>query len=71
MNDSTLCLRNMQSSQVAEAATKTDWRERLQRWAINWRTRRQLRQLDSYLLKDIGVSRGDAMIEAEKPFWQD
>ncbi|UZE96580.1 DUF1127 domain-containing protein [Alkalimarinus alittae] len=32
--------------------------------------RRQLAQLPDYLLKDIGVTRADALKEAEKPFWK-
>ncbi len=44
------------------------------RWYQNWRTRRnlaELAELNDYLLKDIGVSRGEAMEEARKPFWRD
>lgn len=36
----------------------------------NSRQRRQLAQLPDYLLKDIGITRADALKEAEKPFWQ-
>jgi len=36
----------------------------------NARQRRQLAQLPDYLLKDIGVTRAEAMKEAEKPFWK-
>lgn len=43
----------------------------LRHWYQNWRTRRQLSQLDSHLLKDIGVSIGEAEHEASKPFWRD
>lgn len=31
--------------------------------------RRRLAELDDYLLKDIGVTRAEARMEAEKPFW--
>ncbi len=34
------------------------------------RQRRQLAQLPDYLLKDIGISRADALKEADKPFWK-
>ena len=34
------------------------------------RQRRQLRELDGRLLNDIGVSRGAALNEADKPFWR-
>lgn len=33
-------------------------------------TRRLLAQLDNRELHDIGISRGDALIEAQKPFWR-
>jgi uncharacterized protein YjiS (DUF1127 family) len=35
------------------------------------RQRRQLRELTDSQLKDIGVSRVDALQEARKPFWVD
>ena len=45
----------------------------IMRWARlaakRWRERRLLRQLDDRMLHDIGVSRGDALEEARKPFW--
>jgi uncharacterized protein YjiS (DUF1127 family) len=41
-------------------------------WIARNRQRKALQRLidDSYLLKDIGVSRADAEWEAEKPFWR-
>lgn len=33
-------------------------------------SRRQLRCLDPHLLEDIGISRADALREADKPFWK-
>lgn len=44
---------------------------RLNRWYINYRTRRQLARLPDAMLKDIGVSRSDAEQEADKVFWKD
>lgn len=44
---------------------------RLNRWRINWRTRRQLALLSDHMLKDIGLSRIDAEQEAQKPFWKE
>jgi len=49
------------------------WLRTLGFWIDRSRQRRQLgelAELNSYLLKDIGVSREEAMREAEKPFWQ-
>lgn len=34
------------------------------------RSRRMLARLDDRMLRDIGVSRNEARIEAAKPFWQ-
>ena len=39
-------------------------------WHINYRTRRQLADLGSQQLQDIGVSRADALQELRKPFWK-
>jgi len=33
-------------------------------------TRKQLLQLSDWELKDLGISRGDALIEGTKPFWK-
>lgn len=75
MNIPTLCVRNCLPDQGCDAAPKTSvrqpWRLRMQRWYINWRTRRQLLQLDRHQLSDIGVSLAEAVAEADKPFWQD
>ena len=35
------------------------------------RTRRRLLALDDRLLKDIGLSRADALREGQKPFWKE
>jgi uncharacterized protein YjiS (DUF1127 family) len=42
----------------------------LQAWAERTRQRRQLAGLDEHMLRDIGISREQAMAEAGKPFWQ-
>ncbi|MES9871354.1 MAG: DUF1127 domain-containing protein [Sedimenticola sp.] len=33
--------------------------------------RRQLMTLEDHLLKDVGISRADAVREGQKPFWKD
>ncbi len=38
-------------------------------WQERVRTRRHLHELDEHMLRDIGLSRGDALHEASKPFW--
>lgn len=40
-------------------------------WFLRGRARQQLRQLDELTLRDIGITRYDAEIEANKPFWKD
>src|SRR5262245_58056641 len=40
------------------------------RWLETARQRRVLAALDDRLLRDIGITRVDAMREAEKPFWR-
>lgn len=39
-------------------------------WQGRARQRRQLAGLDARLLRDMGISRGEALAEASKPFWQ-
>ncbi len=39
-------------------------------WHDRARERRELARLDQRMLRDIGVSRYDAMAEVRKPFWQ-
>ncbi len=43
---------------------------RLKLWLHNLRSRHQLAQMDTSALKDLGLSRADALNEAEKPFWR-
>ncbi|TNC07151.1 DUF1127 domain-containing protein [Methylobacterium terricola] len=45
--------------------------ERLELWADRRRERRALLRCPDSLLKDVGLSRADALREAEKPFWID
>ena len=44
--------------------------KQLQLWNQRRKQRRELYALSDAVLKDIGVSRVDALREAEKPFWQ-
>jgi uncharacterized protein YjiS (DUF1127 family) len=39
-------------------------------WHERAHERRQLMQLSDHMLRDIGISRAEALGEAEKPFWQ-
>jgi len=42
----------------------------LQQWYAVYRQRRDLLSLDDAMLKDIGISRADAIEEGRKPFWR-
>jgi uncharacterized protein YjiS (DUF1127 family) len=44
---------------------------RLLRWHELSRQRRALLALNERMLKDIGITRGDAVREARRPFWSD
>jgi uncharacterized protein YjiS (DUF1127 family) len=43
----------------------------LLRWQELARQRRALLHMDDHMLKDIGLSRADAVREAERPFWDE
>jgi uncharacterized protein YjiS (DUF1127 family) len=43
--------------------------DRLLQWYDRVRQRRHLQALDEHMLKDIGLTRADAEMEANKPFW--
>lgn len=45
-------------------------RELWRSWQRNSVTRRELAGMSNHMLKDIGISRADAMAEASKPFWR-
>jgi uncharacterized protein YjiS (DUF1127 family) len=47
-----------------------DFLQMLYRWHTLARQRRMLLKLDNNALKDIGISRADAVREGEKPFWR-
>jgi uncharacterized protein YjiS (DUF1127 family) len=41
-----------------------------QTWLERSRQRRQLGELNDYMLRDIGITRAEAWFEADKPFWR-
>ena len=55
-----------QLARQAERAVTT-----LLRWHELARQRRALMRLDDTMLKDIGLSRTDALREADRPFWDE
>jgi uncharacterized protein YjiS (DUF1127 family) len=44
---------------------------RYRRWQVLAKQRRELARLSDHMLKDIGLSRVDALREARRPFWDD
>ena len=66
----------MKSVVLNQIGAKRDSKERLdylavwQRWLQRYRSRRLLLQLDRGQLKDIGITREEALEEARKPFWR-
>lgn len=62
---------------VQTAARRNGWRilrefwMTLEQWRERARQRKALLALDDRLLKDIGISRADAVREGGKPFWRD
>lgn len=54
---------------VATEEVFTGILETLLRWQDLSMQRRRLLELDAYMLKDIGISRADAVREARRPFW--
>ncbi|MCB1870079.1 MAG: DUF1127 domain-containing protein [Gammaproteobacteria bacterium] len=48
-----------------------DLLSRIRRWSELSRQRRELARLSDEMLKDIGISRIDALREARRPFWDD
>ena len=51
---------------VAMPGAMTGW---VRRCSVARSTRRALTELDDRLLADAGLSRGEALHEAERPFW--
>lgn len=68
--DATLCLEipseNPPGIRVRLRAALARSRE----WYAIYRQRRVLLGLDAAMLKDIGISRADALREGSKPFWR-
>ncbi len=51
------------------APPMSSWARLRSAWR-RYRTRQRIAELDSHMLKDIGVSFAEAEAEANKPFWR-
>lgn len=58
-----------QSIQIYEAEQGRSVVAQIRLWHQRYRQRQQLLMLDDNSLKDIGISKADALREARKPFW--
>jgi uncharacterized protein YjiS (DUF1127 family) len=58
---------------VADAASRliSRYLQAVNAWRQRSRTRAQLAGMSSHLLRDIGLTRGEAMFEANKQFWEE
>jgi uncharacterized protein YjiS (DUF1127 family) len=50
-------------------ALLADFLRMLMRWQARAEQRRVLSELDDHVLRDIGLTRDDALAEASRPFW--
>lgn len=74
LSDKVICETNINESCKRKGNVRADLvatlTETLKRWERNYRSRRQLLSLDAGQLKDIGLSRADALKEGRLPFWK-
>jgi len=68
--DRSICLRKTKPKQRFIESVVQNVMPVFRRWIRNYRSRQQLLSLDRNQLKDIGVSRSEALEEARKPFWK-
>lgn len=69
MATSRITLRQLPAPVQRKAGFATLALAMLDRWIERHRQRNALLGLNDSLLKDIGISRADAVHEGEKPFW--
>jgi uncharacterized protein YjiS (DUF1127 family) len=69
-HDATLCLEAPANHRSGIRPRLVAALARLREWHAVYRQRRALLGLDAAMLKDIGISRADAVQEGNKPFWR-
>jgi uncharacterized protein YjiS (DUF1127 family) len=63
-------LSGLEFRRARRSSTGTGWLAWMRAVAARWRERRILETLDDRALRDIGISRSQALAEAAKPFWR-
>lgn len=63
-------MQTLVSTALPQTRTPSGLWHRLGQWLHNTRTRRQLAELDSRQLADIGISPSERVAEISKPFWR-
>lgn len=58
------------TSKAPLAGTFTAFNEILATWRRRARERNELARLDRHTIRDLGLSEGDVLFEASKPFWR-
>ena len=58
------------TSKAPLAGTFTAFNQILATWRRRSRERRELAQLDRRTIRDLGLSEGEVVFEASKPFWR-
>ncbi|WP_230374164.1 DUF1127 domain-containing protein [Pontivivens ytuae] len=54
---------------LPHARTGTSIVDRIAARLVTMRTRAQLAKLDDHMLRDLGLTEGEALREARRPFW--
>lgn len=59
----------LSSAERRQAGWLARGREAVRDWVLRSNSRRALMQLDERMLKDIGLTHADVVVETDKPFW--
>ncbi|PVZ15336.1 MULTISPECIES: DUF1127 domain-containing protein [unclassified Pseudomonas] len=59
----------VERARPSEPQPRLPYCSRFALYVFRWRSRRQLLELSDGELKDLGLTRADALGEASKPFW--